>query len=147
MSWDMALAGAQYGPTHLLTAFSGRLLAALSVAGVAAHWINTAGEIKQVISIIHRQTVPPHYLAKISDKREKTNAVSQETKAALAERTKTSCVNKGQTVWRNLRRQGAAEPMSPVEDNLIRAEGGGGFTEDQTEHSSAIGRVCVCACA
>lgn len=73
----MALAGAQYGTTHLLTAFSGRLLAALSVAGVAAHWINTAGEIKQVISIIHRQTVPPHYLAKISDKKgKKINAVS-----------------------------------------------------------------------
>lgn len=64
MSRDMALAGAQYGLTHLLTAFGGRLLATLSVAGVAAHWINTAREIKQVISIIHRKTVPPHYLAK-----------------------------------------------------------------------------------
>lgn len=49
--------------THLLAAFGGRLLAALSVAGVPAHWINTAIEIKQIISIIHRKAVPPHYSA------------------------------------------------------------------------------------
>lgn len=46
------------------------------------------------------------------------------SQAALAGMKKTSCANKGQTVWRNLRRHGAADPMSPVENNLIRAEEG-----------------------
>jgi len=51
--------------THLLAAFGGRLQAALSVAGVAAHWMNTTREIKQVISTIHRKAAPPHHSAKV----------------------------------------------------------------------------------
>lgn len=58
--------------THLLTAFRGRLLAALSVTGIPAHWVNTAREIKQIISIIHRKAVPPHYSAKRLGQKEKT---------------------------------------------------------------------------
>lgn len=71
MSRDM-IGGCTIWPTYLLTAFGGRLLATLSVAGVPAHWINTAREIKQVISIIHRKTVPPHYSAKVRTKGKKT---------------------------------------------------------------------------
>lgn len=66
VSWDVIV-----WPTHLLAAFGGRLLTALSVAGVPAHWINTARETKQVISIIHRETVPPHYSAKTSGRDKK----------------------------------------------------------------------------
>lgn len=47
-------------PTYLLAAFGGGLLAALLVAGVAAHWVNTAGAVGEVSAIFHRQTVPPH---------------------------------------------------------------------------------------
>lgn len=36
---------------------------------------------------------------------------------------KTSCANKGQTVQNHVWRDRAADPMSPVEYNLIRAEG------------------------
>lgn len=67
MSRDM-IGGRTIWPTHLLTAFGGHLLATLSVAGVPAHWINTAREIKQVIPIIHRKAVPPHYSAKVGTK-------------------------------------------------------------------------------
>lgn len=66
VSWDVIV-----WPTHLLAAFGGCLLAALSVAGVPAHWINTARETKQVISIIHRETVSPHYSAKTSGRDKK----------------------------------------------------------------------------
>lgn len=88
--------GCTIWPTHLLTAFGGRLLAALSVTGIPAHWINTAREIKQVISIIYRKAVPPHYSAKVGTKEK--NVITGETKAALVGMKKTSCANKGQTV-------------------------------------------------
>lgn len=47
-------------PSYHLAAFDGRLLAALPVAGVPAHWIDTGGEIKQVVRVPHGETVPPH---------------------------------------------------------------------------------------
>jgi len=91
--------------------------------------MNTAREIKQVISIIHRKTVPPHNSADVLTIAK--TVIARETKVVLAGMKKASCVNKGQTVWRNLWRDGAADPMSPVENNLIRAEEGEGAGLDR----------------
>lgn len=119
--------------THLLTAFGGGLLAALSVAGIAAHWINTARQIKQVISVIHREAVSPHHSPETAQNSEK----------------KTSD-RRGRTPGRRLvrkikdklwRRDITAEPMSPVEVNLIRLREGR-LTQHQPDaaHTQA---VCV----
>lgn len=133
--------------THLLAAFGGHLLTALSVTGIAAHWINTAREIKQLSSIIYRKAVLPHYSAKAVTKDQ--TVITWETKTASTGMKKTSCANKGQTVWRNLGRDGATDPMSPVENNLIRAEGGervGLCAQGRTKHSAVKGMVSECVC-
>lgn len=110
VSWDIDVRVRTIWPTDLLAAFGGHLLATLSVAGVSAHWINTTREIKQVISTVHGKAVPPHYSAKVRTKENKIFSIASGTKAALAGVRKTSCANKGQTVWGNLWRDTAKTP-------------------------------------